>query len=33
MKPYIVMLTTENNIDRRIIQEADSLEFAGGRLI
>ena len=32
MKPYIVMLTTDSNIDRRIIQEADSLEFAGWKV-
>ena len=33
MKPStLVMLTTDSNIDRRIIQEADSLESAGWRV-
>ena len=33
MKPdMIVMLTTDSNIDRRIIQEADSLESAGWKV-
>lgn len=33
MKPnMVVMLTTDSNIDRRIIQEADSLEFAGWKV-
>ncbi|NDE20013.1 MAG: hypothetical protein EB000_06235 [Alphaproteobacteria bacterium] len=33
MKPdMMVMLTTDSNIDRRIIQEADSLESAGWKV-